>query len=181
MDRQSAHGGECWVSPRHRRDKSAARKIDVISSAEMFDVAACGAKVLQARCAEYARRFSVLLHVRSSFIHADGTLVIPDDRPATAQPAAFTECPVISSVANKNSTAWIRVEWVPDVPGKAAQVFATLSAVGSSTDTVCWASGCGPSSSGGRCSSYAGAVPFTTFRALRLTCRTVPDWMPTRS
>lgn len=53
MDRQSAHGGGCWVSPRHRGDKSAARRIDVISSTEMFDVAACGAKVLQARYVEY--------------------------------------------------------------------------------------------------------------------------------
>lgn len=113
-----------------------ARKLDVISSAEMLELAACGAKVLQARCVEYARRFGVLLHVRSSFTHFNGTLVVPDGGCGRLEPGVFTERPVISAVGYENSTASIRVESVPDVPGKAAQVFAVLSAVGSAADMV---------------------------------------------
>ncbi|WP_413542105.1 aspartate kinase [Arthrobacter sp. VKM Ac-2550] len=114
----------------------AARKLEAITSAEMLELAACGAKVLQARCVEYARRFGVLLHVRSSFTHSNGTLVVPDGGRVRSGPGAFTERPVISAVGYENSTASIRVESVPDVPGKAAQVFAALSAVGSAADMV---------------------------------------------
>src|SRR5699024_3612500 len=55
-----------------------ARKIDTISSEDMLEMAAAGTKVLHLRSVEYARRFGVKLHVRSSFSDKEGTWVIPD-------------------------------------------------------------------------------------------------------
>src|SRR5699024_8111399 len=57
----------------------AARKIDEISSEEMLELAASGSKILHLRAVEYARRFGVKLHVRSSFTDHEGTWVIPDE------------------------------------------------------------------------------------------------------
>ncbi|MCW2497865.1 aspartate kinase, partial [Jatrophihabitans sp.] len=52
-----------------------ARKLDRVTYEEMLELAACGAKILHLRCVEYARRYDIPIHVRSSFSHLDGTIV----------------------------------------------------------------------------------------------------------
>ncbi|MCQ9372301.1 aspartate kinase, partial [Corynebacterium sp. 35RC1] len=56
-----------------------AHKLDTVTSEEMLEMAANGAKILHLRSVEYARRFNLKLHVRSSFSQLEGTLVIPDN------------------------------------------------------------------------------------------------------
>ena len=56
-----------------------ARRIPVIDYESMLEMASCGSKVLALRCVEYAQRFDMPLHVRSSFSHRRGTLIVPED------------------------------------------------------------------------------------------------------
>src|SRR3989337_148986 len=56
----------------------AARKLDKVSYQEMLQLAACGAKILHLRCVEYARRYDIPIHVRSSFSQLEGTWVVPE-------------------------------------------------------------------------------------------------------
>lgn len=101
-----------------------ARKIDRITSEEMLELAAAGAKVLHIRAVEYARRHNVTLHVRSSFSNKEGTYVLNEAAAAAAAEKDGTvEEPIISGVATDLSEAKITVVGVPDVPGKAAQIF----------------------------------------------------------
>lgn len=100
-----------------------ARKIPKISYEEMMEMAACGAKILHLRCVEYARRFNVPIHVRSSFSTKEGTWVISDpDSEGTEM-----EQPIISGVAHDRSEAKITVVGVPDKVGEAATIFKTLA------------------------------------------------------
>ncbi|MDR1295769.1 MAG: aspartate kinase, partial [Bifidobacteriaceae bacterium] len=110
----------------------AARHIPVITPEEMLEMAACGAKVLHLRCVEYARRYSVPLHVRSSFSTTMGTIVAEGTAgPFPAAPTelytptshteeptmdtdASLEAPLISGVAHDRSQAKITVAGVPD-------------------------------------------------------------------
>ncbi|MEU3168796.1 aspartate kinase [Streptosporangium sp. NPDC006930] len=102
---------------------SAARKIPRISYDEMMEMAACGAKILHLRCVEYARRFSLPIHVRSSFSTKEGTWVVSDpDSEGTEM-----EQPIISGVAHDRSEAKITVVGVPDKVGEAATIFKTLA------------------------------------------------------
>jgi aspartate kinase len=101
-----------------------AHRIARISSEEMLEMAASGAKVLHLRCVEYARRFGLPVHVRSSFSHREGTWVT--DVPATE--GAPVEQPIISGVAHDRSEAKITVVGVPDKPGKAAEIFEIVAA-----------------------------------------------------
>ncbi|MER6824753.1 aspartate kinase [Streptosporangium sp. NPDC000563] len=102
---------------------SAARKIPKISYDEMMEMAACGAKILHLRCVEYARRFSLPIHVRSSFSTKEGTWVVSDpDSEGTEM-----EQPIISGVAHDRSEAKITVVGVPDKVGEAATIFKTLA------------------------------------------------------
>lgn len=112
---------------------STARKIDKISSEEMMELAASGAKVLMLRCVEYARRYRVPVHVRSSFSQREGTWVIdgeiPEDfRTANESKGTSMEKAIISGVAHDRSEAKITVVGVPDVPGKAAGIFKVVAA-----------------------------------------------------
>src|SRR5690606_8296100 len=100
-----------------------ARKVHRITYEEMLDMAASGAKVLNLRCVEYARRTGVPIHVRSSFSGHTGTLVtgsIEEEDPM--------EQPIISGVAHDRGEAKITVVGVPDVPGTAAQIFEVVAA-----------------------------------------------------
>ncbi|OUE27316.1 aspartate kinase [Clavibacter michiganensis] len=107
-----------------------ARKIDRITSEEMLELAASGAKVLYIRAVEYARRHGVLLHVRSSFTHNEGTIVYnPTD-------GENVEEPVIVGVAADLSEAKVTVVGVPDVPGKAAQIFTIVAKTGANIDMI---------------------------------------------
>ncbi|MEU6785778.1 aspartate kinase [Nonomuraea angiospora] len=101
----------------------AARQIPRISYDEMMEMAACGAKILHLRCVEYARRFDLPIHVRSSFSTKEGTWVVSD--PYTE--GTEMEQPIISGVAHDRSEAKITVVGVPDKVGEAASIFKTLA------------------------------------------------------
>jgi aspartate kinase len=99
---------------------STARRIVRLSNEEMLEMAASGAKILHLRCVEYARRFDMPIHVRSSFSYREGTLIVahPVD-----EEGEDVEAPIIAGVAHDRSQAKITVVGVPDHPGKAAEIF----------------------------------------------------------
>jgi aspartate kinase len=114
-----------------------ARKIDRISSEEMLELAASGAKVLYIRAVEYARRHGVTLHVRSSFNNNEGTLVLNDagrNNPGAGE--APMEQPIVAGVATDLSEAKITVVGVPDLPGKAAEIFTIVAKSGGNVDMI---------------------------------------------
>ena len=108
----------------------AARKIDRITSEEMLELAAAGAKVLYIRAVEYARRHGVTLHVRSSFNNNLGTLVV------NPKEGESVEESIISGVAVDLGEAKITVVGVPDVPGKAAQIFTLVASTDANIDMI---------------------------------------------
>ena len=111
-----------------------AKKIDAISSEEMLELAASGAKVLHLRAVEYARRHGVELHVRSSFSGEPGTVVYT---PKTGHPKGdLVEDSVITGVAAEASEAKITVGGVPDIPGKAAQIFEVVAKTDANIDII---------------------------------------------
>jgi aspartate kinase len=112
---------------------SSARRIERISSEEMLEMAASGAKVLHLRCVEYARRFGVKVHVRSSFSQREGTWVVD---PAASDEGEQMEQPIISGVAHDRSEAKITVVGVPDKPGKAAAIFEAVAAAEINLDMI---------------------------------------------
>ncbi|QVQ50534.1 aspartate kinase [Spiractinospora alimapuensis] len=99
-----------------------ARRIPEISNEEMLEMAACGAKILHLRCVEYARRYNIPIHVRSSFSQKPGTWVLPH-----VEESEGMEQPIISGVAHDRSEAKITVVGVPDQVGEAAAIFRTLA------------------------------------------------------
>ncbi|MHA7280810.1 aspartate kinase [Arthrobacter sp. MDT2-2] len=114
-----------------------AQKIDTISSEEMLEMAASGAKILHLRCVEYARRFGVPLHVRSSFSHNEGTWVLPSpDDQIKIQEGEPLEQPIISGVAHDRSEAKVTVVGVPDIPGKAAEIFGIVAGTNTNIDMI---------------------------------------------
>ncbi|MFF1633431.1 aspartate kinase [Leifsonia sp. NPDC058248] len=114
-----------------------ARKIDRITSEEMLELAAAGAKVLYIRAVEYARRHNVTLHVRSSFNNNEGTLVLNEAAAAAAkQKDGTVEEPIIAGIATDLSEAKITVVGVPDVPGKAAQIFKIVAKTEANVDMI---------------------------------------------
>lgn len=115
----------------------AAKKIDEISSEEMLEMAASGSKILHLRCVEYARRFGVPLHVRSSFSTNEGTWVLPDPNDKIKiQEGEPLEQPIISGVAHDHSEAKVTIIGVPDIPGKAAQIFGVIAAAQANIDMI---------------------------------------------
>ncbi|GEL93949.1 aspartate kinase [Cellulomonas composti] len=108
-----------------------ARKLDRVSYDEMLELAASGAKVLVLRCVEYARRYGVPIHVRSSFSNHPGTLVTNEK---SEDPTV--EQPIIAGVAHDRSEAKITVVGVPDVPGKAARIFQVVAGADVNIDMI---------------------------------------------
>ena len=104
----------------------AARKRDRISYEEMLEMAACGAKILHLRCVEYARRYDIPIHVRSSFSQKDGTWIV-NDRIVNEHEVDLMEQAIIAGVAHDRSEAKITVVGVPDKVGEAARIFEALS------------------------------------------------------
>jgi aspartate kinase len=98
-----------------------AKKLDTISYEEMLEMAACGAKVLMLRCVEYARRYNVPVHVRSSFSNKTGTIV------SGSVEDLHVEQAMITGVAHDRSEAKITVTAVPDHPGIAAKIFRVVA------------------------------------------------------
>ena len=106
-----------------------AHKLDFVSYEEMLELAASGAKVLYIRAVEFARRHGVPLHVRSSFGEGEGTWI------REAREAGMEE-PIITGVASDLSEAKITVVGVPDVPGKAAEIFTIVADAGANIDMI---------------------------------------------
>jgi aspartate kinase len=101
-----------------------ARRIPRISYEEMLEMAACGTKILHLRCVEYARRYHMPIHVRSSFSTLDGTWVLD---PIEESEQVDMEQPIISGVAHDRSEAKITVVGVPDKVGEAATIFGSVA------------------------------------------------------
>ena len=100
----------------------AARKLKSVTYEEMLELAASGAKVLHLRCVEYARRFDLPIHVRSSFSNLEGTWVVSD------QPEGGNmEQAIISGIAHDKSEAKITIVGVPDRAGVAARIFQSIA------------------------------------------------------
>ncbi len=111
-----------------------ARRIPGISYEEMLEMAACGAKVLMLRCVEYARRYAIPIHVRSSFSNREGTWVTSLQGQQTEGEAM--EQAIISGVAHDRSEAKITVVGVPDKVGEAARIFRVIAAAGINIDMI---------------------------------------------
>ena len=100
----------------------AARKLKTVTYEEMLELAAAGAKVLHLRCVEYARRFNLPIHVRSSFSPNEGTWVVEN------HPEGGTmEQAIISGVAHDKSEAKVTIVGVPDRTGIAARIFQAVA------------------------------------------------------
>ncbi len=92
-----------------------ARKMERISYEEMLEMASLGAKVLEIRAVEFAKKFNVPIHVRSTFSREEGTMVIAETKDM--------EKLLVSSVAYNKNEARVTIKKVPDRPGIAARIF----------------------------------------------------------
>jgi len=99
-----------------------ARKLKSVTYDEMLELAASGAKVLHLRCVEYARRYNLPIHVRSSFSTNEGTWVVKDHPEGAAMEQA-----IISGIAHDKSEAKITIVGVPDRTGVAARIFQAIA------------------------------------------------------
>ncbi|WP_299520592.1 aspartate kinase [uncultured Serinicoccus sp.] len=109
-----------------------ARRVTRITIEETLEMAAHGAKILHLRAVEYARRFQVPLHVRSSFSDQEGTWILVG-RPLTED---TMEEPIISGIAHDKSLGKVTAVGVPDRPGAAAAVIGAVSEAGVSIDMI---------------------------------------------
>jgi aspartate kinase len=105
-----------------------ARKLHAVSYEEMLEMAACGARVLVLRSVEYARRYGMVLHVRSSFAEASGTWVREEDE--------RMEKAIISGVPHDTSEAKVTLVRVPDRPGIAARIMRAIARQGVNVDMI---------------------------------------------
>jgi aspartate kinase len=105
-----------------------ARKIERISYDEMLELASLGAKVLQIRSVQFAKKFNVVVHVRSSFNDNPGTLVTKEDKEM--------ESILVSGITYAKDETKIAVMRVPDKPGIAAKILSPLSAANISVDMI---------------------------------------------
>jgi aspartate kinase len=96
----------------------------------MLEMAACGAKVLMLRCVEYARRYNVPIHVRSSYSDKPGTIVTGSIEDIPMEDA------ILTGVAHDRSEAKVTVVGLPDVPGYAAKVFRAVADADVNIDMV---------------------------------------------
>src|SRR5712692_395533 len=97
-----------------------AKKLARVSYDEMLEMAALGAKVLRARSVEFAKKFGVPVHVRSTFKPDPGTLVTREDH--------SMEEAVVTGITHDRGQAKVSILRVPDRPGIAGQVFGALGA-----------------------------------------------------
>jgi aspartate kinase len=105
-----------------------ARKMTRVSYDEMLEMASLGAKVLQIRSVEFAKKYNVPVHVRSSFSDEEGTMVVNED--------ASMEKLLVSGVTCDKNQARITLKKVPDQPGVAAKVFSPISEAGIVVDMI---------------------------------------------
>ncbi len=107
---------------------SDARKVEKISYDEMLELASLGAKVLQIRSVEFAKKYNVDIHVRSSFNENMGTMVTKEDKDM--------EAVLVSGIAYDKNETKIAVMRVPDKPGIAAKILSPLSDANISVDMI---------------------------------------------
>jgi aspartate kinase len=105
-----------------------ARKLNTVSYDEMLEMASLGAKVLQIRCVEFAKKYHMPLIVRSSFNNNPGTLISEED--------PKMEQPVVSGIMYDKNQAKITVKGVPDQPGVAGKLFKALAEASVSVDII---------------------------------------------
>jgi aspartate kinase len=105
-----------------------ARKMDAISYDEMLEMASLGAKVLEIRSVEFAKKFDVPIHVRSTFSRERGTMVIAETKDM--------EKVLVSGVAYNKNEARITIKKAPDRPGIAAQIFEPIFKSGIVVDMI---------------------------------------------
>jgi aspartate kinase len=105
-----------------------ARKLARVSYDEMLEMASLGAKVLQARSVEFAKKYGVPVHVRSTFKPDPGTLVTRED--------AHMEAVVVTGVTHDRGQAKVSILRVPDRPGVASQVFGAVAEHGVVVDMI---------------------------------------------
>ena len=105
-----------------------ARKLDKISYDEMLEMSSLGAKVLQIRSVEFAKKYNVSVHVRSSFSEKEGTMVVNED--------SDMEHLVVSGITCNKNEARITLKKVPDQPGIAAKIFSPLAESGILVDMI---------------------------------------------
>ena len=96
-----------------------ARKINMISYEEMLEMAILGAKVLQIRSVEFAKKYNVPIHVRSSFSEEEGTMVVNE--------SSDMESVIVSGITCDMNEARITLKRVPDQPGVSAKIFTPLA------------------------------------------------------
>jgi len=107
---------------------SKANKLNKISYDEMLEMASLGAKVLQIRSVEFAKKYQVPIHVRSSFNEEEGTMVVNDD--------TDMEKALVSGVTYNKNEARITLRNVPDYPGVAAKILIPISDAGILVDMI---------------------------------------------
>jgi aspartate kinase len=105
-----------------------ARKLDRICYDEMLEMSSLGAKVLQIRSVEFAKKYNVPVHVRSSFNEEEGTMVVNED--------AAMERLVVSGITCNKDEARITLKRVPDQPGISAKIFSPLAAAKIQVDMI---------------------------------------------
>ena len=111
---------------------ASARKLTTVTYEEMLELAASGAKVLHLRCVEYARRFNLPIHVRSSFSNLEGTWIVQDH----PEGAEDMEQAIISGIAHDKSEAKITIVGVPDRKGVAARIFQSIADAAINIDMI---------------------------------------------
>jgi aspartate kinase len=107
-----------------------AQRLETVSFEEMLELAACGAKVLMLRCVEYARRYDVKVHVRSSYTDQPGTIVYGSMEDIPVEEA------ILTGVAHDRSEAKVTVVGLPDTPGFAGRVFRAVAEAEINIDMV---------------------------------------------
>jgi len=103
-------------------------KISRISYDEMMEMASLGAKVLQIRSVEFAKKYNIPVYVRSSFTEVEGTMVVKEE--------PEMEKIVVATVAHDKDAARITITRVPDRPGIAAQIFEPIGKAGVIVDMI---------------------------------------------
>lgn len=140
-----------------------ARKLSKISYDEMLEMASLGAKVLQIRSVEFAKKYNVPLHVRSSFNENPGTLVCKEEEEM--------ERVIVSGVTYNKNEAKIEVMRVPDIPGVAAKLFKPIAEANIVVDMIIQTS-----SAEKGCADVAFTVPKADFpKALHIVKATIKE------
>ena len=107
---------------------SKARKLNKVTYEEMLEMASLGAKVLEIRSVEFAKKYKVPIHVRSTFTDEEGTMVLPEDK--------SMEKILVSAVTYNKNEARITITKVPDRPGIASKIFTPISEAGVVVDMI---------------------------------------------